>query len=82
MTIWYSPAVARWAVERGARLLADGAAVEERPAGGLEWLAGEVLQYRGEAVVVEPADLRKRVAQRARELARELHVRPRARAKA
>ncbi len=82
VTIWYSPAVARWAVERGARLLADGAAVEQRPAGGLEWLAGEVLQYRGEAVVVEPADLRKRVAQRARELARELHVRPRARAKA
>ncbi len=82
VTLWYSPAVARWAVERGARPLADGSAVEQRPAGGLEWLAGEVLQYRGEAVVVEPADLRKHVAQRTRELARELHVRPRARVKA
>jgi predicted DNA-binding transcriptional regulator YafY len=82
VTIWYSPEVARWAVERGARPLADGAAVEQRPAGGLEWLAGEVLQYRGEAVVVEPEDLRKHVAQRSRELARELHVRPRARTKA
>jgi predicted DNA-binding transcriptional regulator YafY len=71
--IWYSPAVARWEVERGATPLADGSAVRETPAGE-EWLVGEILSYRGEAAVLEPADLRKRVAARAKALARELNV--------
>jgi proteasome accessory factor BC len=71
--IWYSPEVARWEVERGATPLADGSAVRETPAGE-EWLVGEILSYRGEAAVLEPADLRKRVAARAKELARELNV--------
>ena len=31
--IWYSPAVARWEVEKGARPLVDGAALSERPVG-------------------------------------------------
>jgi predicted DNA-binding transcriptional regulator YafY len=77
--IWYSPAVARWEVEKGARPLADGAAIAERAVGSVEWLVGEVISYRGEAVVLEPAELRARVAERARRLAQEL--RP-ARAKA
>jgi predicted DNA-binding transcriptional regulator YafY len=71
--IWYSPEVARWEVERGATPLADGSAVREIPAGE-DWLVGEILSYRGEAAVLEPADLRKRVATRAKELARELNV--------
>jgi proteasome accessory factor BC len=71
--IWYSPEVARWRVERGAaRPLADAAAVEDALVGSADWLVGEILSFRGEAVVLEPADLRDRVAVRARELAVEL----------
>ena len=71
--IWYSPAVARWRLERGgARLLADGSALAETPVGSPEWLVGEIFSYRGEAVVLEPGDLRARIAERAGELAREL----------
>ena len=67
--IWYSPEVARWRLERGgARALVDGAALEEAPVGSADWLVGEILSYRGEAVVLAPADLRERVAERAREL--------------
>jgi predicted DNA-binding transcriptional regulator YafY len=71
--VWYSPAVARWEIERGATPLADGSAVRELQAGE-EWLIGEVLSFRGEAVVLEPTDLRRRIAKRAKELARELNV--------
>src|SRR5215210_3509546 len=70
--IWYSPAVARWEVERGATPLTDGSAVREITAGE-EWLIGEILSFRGEAVVLDP-DLRARIAARAKELARELGV--------
>jgi predicted DNA-binding transcriptional regulator YafY len=71
--IWFSPEIARWRLERGAaRLLVDGAAVEEAPVGSADWLVSEVLSYRGEAVVLSPDDLRERVAARARELAGEL----------
>ena len=73
--IWYSPEVARWRLERGtARLLKDGSAIEEVAVGGEDWLIGEILSFRGEAVVLEPAELRKSVATRAKELARELNV--------
>jgi proteasome accessory factor BC len=72
VTVWYSPEVARWEIERGASPLTDGSAVKEVLAGE-EWLVGEILSFRGEAVVLEP-DLRKRVAARAKELARELGV--------
>src|SRR5947207_6212947 len=70
--IWYSPNVARWEVEKGARPLVDGAAVADKSVGSAEWLVGEVLSYRGDAIVLEPAGLRARVARRARELATEL----------
>jgi proteasome accessory factor C len=71
--IWYSPEVARWRLERGtATPLADGSAVEEAPVGSEEWLLGEILSFRGEAVVVEPVELRRLIAERARELQREL----------
>jgi proteasome accessory factor C len=72
--IWYSPAIARWQVERGARRLRDGSALEERAVGSPEWLVGEIFFHRGEAVVLEPEDLRRRVRARAAELAKELGV--------
>jgi predicted DNA-binding transcriptional regulator YafY len=43
-----------------------------RAVGSAEWLVGEVVGYRGEAIVLEPQELRARVAVRARELEREL----------
>jgi proteasome accessory factor C len=70
--IWYSPAVARWEIEKGARPLVDGAAIADRSVGSAEWLVGEVVSYRGEAIVLEPQELRERVALRARELGTEL----------
>jgi proteasome accessory factor BC len=79
--VWYSPEVARFAVERGARATVDGAAVDDVVVGDTDWLVGEILSWRGEAVVVEPGDLRKAVAARARELVNELGP-SRARAKA
>ena len=71
--IWYSPEVARWRLERGtARPLKDGSAIEEVPVGGEDWLIGEILWSRGEAVVREPKELRARIAERARSLLAEL----------
>jgi hypothetical protein len=40
---------------------------------GEDWLVGEILSFRGEAIVLEP-DLQKRVAARAKALSRELGV--------
>ncbi len=68
--IWYSSAVGRWEVEKGALPLTDGAALSERPVGSASWLVGEVLSFRGEAIVLEPPELRELVATRARDLER------------
>jgi predicted DNA-binding transcriptional regulator YafY len=68
----YDAEIARWAVERGARPLVDGTALRDLPVGSEEWLEGEVLALRGQAEVLEPAELRRAVADRAHELAREL----------
>src|SRR5205809_131338 len=62
--VLYLKPVARFALERGARPLRDGTAVSEMPVGSTEWLVGQILSYRGEAVVVEPVDLRNRIAAR------------------
>jgi proteasome accessory factor C len=70
--IWYSPAVARWEIEKGATPLVDGSAISDKSVGSAEWLVGEVVSYRGEAVVLEPHDLRAQVALRARQLGTEL----------
>jgi predicted DNA-binding transcriptional regulator YafY len=66
--VLYTKPIARWALERGARPLKDGTALAEMPVGSPEWLVGEILFYRGEAVVLEPDDLRARIAARAKEL--------------
>ena len=71
--IWYSPEVARWRLERGpAVLLKDGSAIEEVAVGSEDWLIGEILSFRGEAVVREPEVLRAQIAERARTLQAEL----------
>ncbi len=74
--IWYSPDVARWEVEKGAIPLDDGSASSDRAVGSAEWLVGEVLSFGGEAVVLDPPDLRAAVADRARELERLLRRAP------
>jgi proteasome accessory factor C len=70
--IWYSSEVARWEVEKGAVPLVDGAAIGSRNVGSVDWLVGEVLSFRGEATLLEPRELRARVAERARALEAEL----------
>jgi proteasome accessory factor BC len=72
--VWYTPEIARFEQERGARPLADGSAVKDVPVGSYEWLESDILSKRGEAVVLEPEELRSRIADRARELAKELGV--------
>jgi predicted DNA-binding transcriptional regulator YafY len=72
-----SSKIAPWRIERGAQPLADGKALEKMRFGSDEWLVGEILSYRGEAVVVEPEDRRTSVAKRARKLMRELKPRKR-----
>jgi proteasome accessory factor BC len=70
--VWYSPEFARWRIERGARPLADGAALADLPVGSEEWLASEILAARGQAIVLEPENLRSYVAERARALLEQL----------
>jgi proteasome accessory factor C len=72
--VLYSKAIARYEIERGARKLTDGTALKEIPIGSDEWLVSDILSKRGDAVVLEPAELRSLTAARARELARELGV--------
>jgi proteasome accessory factor BC len=72
--IWYAKRIGRWKAEEGARPLSDGAALAEKAVGSEEWLVGEILGDRGEAVLLEPENLRKQVARRAKALARELKV--------
>ncbi len=72
--VLFSPAVARWEIERGARPLADGSAINEQQVGSAEWLIGEILRYRGEAELLEPPELRREIAKRAQALGSELGV--------
>ena len=71
--ILYLPEAARWEVEKGATPLRDGSALLERRAGD-DWVVGEILANRGNAVLLEPDDLRRRIAERAKVLAEELGV--------
>jgi proteasome accessory factor C len=73
-TLLYHEEIARWAVERGARPLADGTALGKRPYGDDEWLESELLAGRGQAVLLEPEDQRRSIAARAKALAKELGV--------
>ena len=70
----YGKPVARYRVERGATRLTDGSALATLRVGARDWLIGEILADRGEAVVVEPADVRPAIAKRAAQLVRELRL--------
>ena len=70
----YAKPVARYRVERGATRLTDGSALATLRVGTRDWLISEILADRGEAVVLEPADVRPAIAKRAAELLRELKL--------
>jgi predicted DNA-binding transcriptional regulator YafY len=70
----YAKPIARYRIERGATPLTDGAAIVTLWIGARDWLTGEILADRGEAVVVEPEDLRPAIAKRAAQLLRELRL--------
>jgi proteasome accessory factor C len=72
--VLYTPEIARYEIERGAQPLVGRYAFREIPVGSDEWLESEILSKRGEAIVLEPAELRSRIAARARELAKTLGV--------
>jgi proteasome accessory factor BC len=81
--VLFSGEAARRRLERpGATALVKGYVLGEERVGGVDWLVGEVLNWRGEAEVIEPADVRTQVARRARALARKLRPQKRAPAKA
>ena len=67
--IWYSQ-LSRAGRSRRARACSRTARpLAERPVGSPEWLMGEILSYRGEAVVLEPPELRREIAERAKAVA-------------
>jgi proteasome accessory factor C len=70
----YAKPVARYRVERGAVRLTDGAALATLRVGTRDWLISEILADRGDAVVLEPADVRPAIAKRAAQLMRELRL--------
>jgi proteasome accessory factor C len=70
----YGKPVARYRVERGATRLTDGSALATLHVGTSDWLIGEILADRGEAVVLEPAELRPVIAKRAAQLVKELRL--------
>ena len=73
--LWFSPDAAGYEIEnRSATRLVDGSAAWRTATNGDTWLVEEILSYRGRAIVTGPADLRARIAQRAKEL-RELVAR-------
>jgi proteasome accessory factor BC len=74
--VLFDPEVARWRIERGALPLARGYALEEVGVGGTDWFAGEIFSHRGFAEVLEPDDLRREVAARAKKLKTALGKRP------
>jgi predicted DNA-binding transcriptional regulator YafY len=81
--VLYSGDAARRRLERpGATPLVKGQVLAEERYGGADWLVGEILNWRGEAEVIEPATMRKEVARRARALARDLRPAKRATATA
>ena len=70
----YGKPIARYRVERGAVRLTDGSALATVHVGTRDWLIGEILADRGEAVVLEPAEVRPAIAKRAGQLVKELRL--------
>lgn len=77
-TVWHSPAVARWRLERRTAVpLSDGSALEETAIGSASWLASEIFAARGDSAVVLPLDLRAEIGERAAALKKALKLRTR-----
>ena len=70
----YAKPVARYRVERGATRLTDGSALATLRVGTKDWLISEIVADRGDAVVLEPADVRPAIAKRAAKLVKELRL--------
>jgi proteasome accessory factor C len=71
LKVRYSPRIARWIAEReGLPLDADGSVTIEHPLADHEWGVRHTLQYGPDAEVLEPAEVRKAVAERVREILR------------
>jgi proteasome accessory factor BC len=71
--VWFSAGRARWELEGrpATRPLEDGSAVAEVTYGSRAWLISEILRYRGQAEVLEPAIVRREVAEAATALLEE-----------
>jgi proteasome accessory factor C len=71
--VWFSAGRARWELEGrpGTRPLEDGSALAEVTYGSRAWLVSEILRYRGQAEVLEPAIVREEVAEAAAALLEE-----------
>ncbi|MFL5884856.1 MAG: helix-turn-helix transcriptional regulator, partial [Thermoleophilaceae bacterium] len=69
--VWISPERARWAREdrRVTAELADGAVIVDINYAGEDWLARQILEEAGDAVVLEPEDARLAVLHAAEALA-------------
>jgi proteasome accessory factor C len=65
--VWMSPERARWAREERSVVaeLADGSVIVELGFAGVDWLVRQTLKEAGDAVVLEPADVREAVRQAA-----------------
>jgi proteasome accessory factor C len=64
MTVRYSPRIARWIAEReGVEPAADGTLTIEHPLADAGWAVRHVLQYGPDAEVLQPASLRRDLAQ-------------------
>ena len=61
--LWFSPAIARWILERSslARRRKDGSAEMSLMAGSFAWIARWILQYGPEARILEPEEARAEV---------------------
>jgi proteasome accessory factor C len=68
--VWVSPERARWAREsrRVLEELKDGSVVVELGFAGIDWLVREIFKEAGDAVVLEPVDVREAVHAAARRL--------------
>ena len=84
VSVWFSPEVARREQEKRETVspLTGGAALATITYDSERWLEDEVIKYRGEAVLIEPAALRARVARRAAAILKDVRAHARAAARA
>jgi proteasome accessory factor BC len=74
VSVWFAPSIALRELEKrpNASQLRDGALLDTVTFDSERWLEDEVMQYRGDAVLVEPAALRARVARRATQILKDV----------